>query len=554
MASNDQPENGGMPGRPWLQLLGMGLAILAVFVTAGIVWLRNSAQNGNAQPVQDNEPPPSLLFQNWGKPAVAIVLTGQMHGYLQPCGCSDPQYGGLARRYNFIRSLKDKGWHLVALDLGDTAAHSGPQDLLKFETTMRALDLMNYTAVGLGRNEFSLELQKVMAFKVNFKQNDPPYLISSNLKDEDDLKLVKTWVIAERGKSTVGVACLIGPSVLKQVETFPGLKFSKENAKVIPRVLKDLSAKNPDIVVLLYQGNEKEAAACAEYCAKLRTDLAQTPKVNVILCLEREEEPSGVPKMVGDTMVLGVGHKSRNLGVLGLFPTKVPGSFEPKYQLVSIGPQYETPTAKDAANPVLALMEKYAKEVKDGNYLGKFPRSKHPIQLAFPNAKYVGSERCSDCHPHAYKVWEHSKHAKAFQSLVDAKRPSLRQFDGECVVCHTVGFQHDTGYADKANNAKRNTLLEKVGCESCHGPGSVHANNPNNRALYALMNPHKAKPGEGKAAQTLRLNHLDRFCQKCHDIDNDVHWGKRLKAEWNEIAHPTPRNNEAIDGKGDDAP
>jgi len=559
MASSDQPSPivNGVPtsccsarGRS-LRFIGMALAV-AAFVIGGLVWLRHSAQNGNAQP-PDNDTPPSLLFRNWGTPAVAIALTGQMHGYLQPCGCSEPQYGGLARRYRFLQTLKDKGWPLVAVDLGDLAGHSGPQDMLKFETTIKALDLMNYTAVGLGKNEFLLKLMEVQGFKVNYKPAEPPYFVSSNLEDKHNL--VRTWVIADKGKPAVGVACLIGHSVLQEVKKFPQVTFSaNDNRTIVRKVLKDLAAKNPGIVVLLYHGTETEARACAEFCAKLHKTDKQIPRVNVILCLENEEEPSGVAQNVADTMVVGVGHKSRNLGVVGVFPTAAGDSFEFKYQLVSIGPEYEMPKGKDAANPVLALMQQYAQEVKDGNYLAKFPRSKHPIQLAYPNAKYVGSKRCADCHVHADKIWKTTKHYHAFETLVKAERPSLRQFDGECVVCHTVGFEHLTGYADKNNNPKRNGLLERVGCESCHGPGSAHANNPNDRSLHALMNPYKAKAGEGKAAQLYRLNQLDKFCQKCHDIDNDVNWGKvPFDQKWKEIAHPTPRG-EAIDRNGEDSP
>jgi hypothetical protein len=526
----------------------MGLAIVA-FAVAGFVWLRQSAQNGNAQPLKENDTQASLLFRGWNKPALAIVLTGQMHGYLKPCGCSEIQYGGLARRYEFLQSLKDKGWPLVALDLGDLAAHSGPQDMLKFETSMRALDLMNYVAVGLGKNEFCLDLINVLGFQVNFRPKEPPYLLASNL--EDNLKLVRTWVIEDKVKPTVGVACLLGPSVVDDVKKFPDLKFAKNNGKIVQGLLTELAEKKPEIVVLLYQGTEKEARACAEFCATRHNANPTLPKVNVVLCLEKEEEPSGVPGKVGDTMIVGVGHKSRNLGVVGVFPAKKTGSFEFKYQLVPIGPVYETPKGKDAGNPVLALMQKYAQEVKDGNYLSKFPRTDHPMQRAHPKAKYVGSERCGSCHVQAYKIWESSKHAHAFASLVKSERPTLRQFDGECIVCHTVGFEHPTGYSDKKNSGKRDTLLQNVGCESCHGPGSLHENNPNDRTLYALMNPYKSKPGEGKRAEKQRRNHLDNFCQKCHDVDNDVHWGKRPWAEWDKIAHPSPRNGEAIGGKVD---
>src|SRR5208282_4425390 len=61
-------------------------------------------------------------YRDWPKPDVAIVLSGELHGYLQPCGCSEPQKGGLARRYNLLQALtKDRGWPVVAADLGDLA-------------------------------------------------------------------------------------------------------------------------------------------------------------------------------------------------------------------------------------------------------------------------------------------------------------------------------------------------------------------------------------------------------------------------------------------------
>jgi len=199
-------------------------------------------------------------------------------------------------------------------------------------------------------------------------------------------------------------------------------------------------------------------------------------------------------------------------------------------------------------------MEEYAKKVKDRNYLTKYPRNKHPVQLGSENAKYIGSDACGNCHAHAYKIWEAKDikglaHSRAFKSLEEAKHPSLRQFDGECVSCHVVGFQYNTGYADPANNERTNLKLLNVGCESCHGPGSDHADNPNNAQIRALINPFKAKPGEGAAAKQLRLNQMDHFCQKCHDIDNDVNWGKvPFNVQWQKIAHPTPKKEVQVGG------
>jgi hypothetical protein len=48
------------------------------------------------------------------------------------------------------------------------------------------------------------------------------------------------------------------------------------------------------------------------------------------------------------------------------------------------------------------------------------------------------------------------------------------------------------------------------------------------------MNPYKTQPNETKAQAERRMNALDTSCQKCHDIDNDVHW---KIDKWNLIKH-----------------
>ena len=117
----------------------------------------------------------------------------------------------------------------------------------------------------------------------------------------------------------------------------------------------------------------------------------------------------------------------------------------------------------------------------------------------------MSARRCADCHATAAKIWEKTPHSHAYKTLVDATHPSNRQYDPECIVCHTIGFGYQSGFA----SAEKTPKLKNVGCESCHGPGSLHSNSPDNVALQASMNPWKAPAGE-TAVQKQRANPADR--------------------------------------------
>lgn len=79
---------------------------------------------------------------------------------------------------------------------------------------------------------------------------------------------------------------------------------------------------------------------------------------------------------------------------------------------------------------------------------------------------FVGSARCEECHEEAYAFWKKTKHAVAWATLEDANK----HFDLTCIGCHTIGYKQPGGFCRIADVAN----LKDVGCEMCHGPGSVH--------------------------------------------------------------------------------
>src|SRR5207244_2525499 len=65
---------------------------------------------------------------------------------------------------------------------------------------------------------------------------------------------------------------------------------------------------------------------------------------------------------------------------------------------------------------------------------------------------FVGSATCLECHPHADQVWKGTPHATATDRLEKEKHPAGRQYDPECMMCHTTGLKHPGGYYDLVLN------------------------------------------------------------------------------------------------------
>ena len=564
MTPNDQPNVSDGPTKtvapvaPPARSLKFKLAALGLVLVSGITGLGlahcliappTSAPPSPPSPAPEVKLPP-YLFQGWTKPDFVLVLSGEQHGYLMPCGCSHPQKGGLERRYNFLELLKAKGWPVVAADLGDVPQIQGPaglpniQGLIKYKYSMESFKRMDYAAASFGKYEALLSLDTIFG---EWALNEPkPPLLAANLADKSGVykDIVQPLAIkhVQAAGVNVGIGGLIGPMIGEEIEKKDANFTFAAGSKTLPPLLKQMDAKKADFRVLLFQGmkgRKPEAIAMVE----------AFPQFNVVLCLSESDEPRSTPVTIGKTMVVSVGHKGRYVGVVGVWKTnKGAQPYELKYQLVELGEEFLTPKGEAANHKIVALMEQYKRQLRDENYLGKYPQVTHPNEIAAGKGntpEYIGSDNCKNCHADAYKKWTHTPHSHAYQTLVDAKEPALNQFDPECIVCHTVGFGHKTGFRDATTTPK----LLNVGCESCHGPGSEHRDaeqllqaskpSPKSQPWRDLMNPWRT-PDEPETPlqRDKRVLRADGFCQSCHDKDNDVTWlHKAFERKWLKIWH-----------------
>lgn len=513
------------------------------------------------------------LFHAWpkdGNPALVLALTGQTYGYLSPCGCSRPQKGGLERRANLLDGLRAKGWTVVGLDLGDVSAPKGlpKQNLLKYRTSIAALGAMGYAAVGLGEYDFAGHLFGLLGEYANMP-GAKPIILASNLvgtvrgpdgkpstviKREDqfppDTKggrpmVEGVEVIAMKDKPAIAVVGLIGPDVGAKMEKLDSTNGYADSTWAIKEAFKTAAEHpaKPGLFVLLYAGNLDRAKKLAE----------TFPQFQLIVCQSEDSEPPQFPTAAngGKTMIVQVGHKGQNVGLVGVFPDGK-GAFDLNYQLVPLGEEYLTPANPDKVrtHKVLNLLEKYAADVEKNDLLAA-ARAKplqHPTQIAHQAAAptYVGAAECAKCHAAEFQVWKNSKHSHAYAALVQlAERPAKRQFDPECVICHTTGFEYVGGF----ENATKTPFLEGNQCENCHGPGSAHAKAPNDKTFYPdLMRwrgngndklpdlatltaiaktskPDRHGPNSPlsklPANQQQAINAVSGMCMKCHDSEND---------------------------------
>jgi len=81
------------------------------------------------------------------------------------------------------------------------------------------------------------------------------------------------------------------------------------------------------------------------------------------------------------------------------------------------------------------------------------------------NAKYMGSDKCQMCHASQHKSWSRTPHSRAFELLVNVDQAK----NAACLPCHSTGYGKG-GFTDEASTPG----LKNVGCEACHGPGSIH--------------------------------------------------------------------------------
>lgn len=166
------------------------------------------------------------------------------------------------------------------------------------------------------------------------------------------------------------------------------------------------------------------------------------------------------------------------------------------------------------------------------------------------DAEYVGNKKCKMCHNKAekgaqFKKWEGTGHAKTFDLLLtdEAKvigsKMGLKSSPdkaGECLQCHVTGWGTASGYqlevnADDKKAVSKNNALKSVGCEMCHGAGSLY------KGKKVMIAIHE---GQTEAASVGLIKPDEKTCLGCHNEKSPTYKPFDFKERAAKIAHPYP--------------
>jgi cytochrome c554/c'-like protein len=416
---------------------------------------------------------------------VTVVFAADVGGYLEPCGCSEDQRGGLGRAAAVLRRIRAEGHPVYFVAGGDLlfeerpTAASREQDLMKARAVAEAFRLMGLDATVAGERD--LFAGEAFARKAG-------------------LPLVRGRRLGPVGFGALGhvPAAPVRLAVVHAGGTRAGLARADEAKAAGVTVL--LSSHRDSLLAddfnravldgpvpaVQVQGRGQSLARIDFW---LRGDLARPFKVlpgaaqrdeEVDLSLHRRLEYSrrrdgalaGGQIELAQALGQKVTELEARVAELRARPLPEPPPDRPSLQIAFIPLTMDLP--EDRA--VRKLMVRHYAEVAKRN-LARARADRRPCPEGAPEApRFIGLDAfgaaaaCATCHPAAVEQWRTTAHARAYQTLAKAGR----QHDLDCIACHVTGWKEPGGPCSVAGDAGR----RDVQCEACHGPASRHALDP----------------------------------------------------------------------------
>ena len=360
--------------------------------------------------------------------------------------------------------MKQERGNLLILDSGDLLFKDYYLDeplkkqlRSKADLIIESFNRIGCSAFNVGDYDLALGVKYLMKKAESAKF---PFL-SANLIDKNTGRPpFQPYIIKDINGLKVGILGLITPDIQsrfsKDTSNNLAVKDPFETAKTL---VSELKGKTHLIIALTNLGllSDKELAM-------------RIPGIDVIIG-GHDKVKLDSPIIINNTLILQAYKEGQYLGILDLtLHDNVKGEdfikkATYKNVILPLGD-----TRKDDAE-INDLIRNYKRDLSksaiESNYYGNKFQTYSPGKGKVTTANvFVGDKVCRTCHPKEYEVWKETKHARAYQSLVNKNQ----QFDLECIGYHTTGYGREGGFS----NPGRLEKFKGVQCEECHGPGDKH--------------------------------------------------------------------------------
>lgn len=417
------------------------------------------------------------LTSRWSGTAASrplhIIVSGDTAGWIVPCGCASNQSGGLMRRGTYVAGARRDADVLLA-DAGGAPGGVSPYEQVKFKAILRGEAAMQVAAHNIGAAEAAIGAEFLRQAAAECKVP----LVSSNVRDPSGRLVADALRIVSVGGRRIAVA-----GVLSRQFATDSLQLDDPRASVLAQ-LEAARGQYDLLLVLAYLPQEE-----------LESFAASMPEAHLVV-----GGPTGqsiAPRAVGPTVLAAATNKGKFLVHLTAAGADRAG-FNGK--IIELGPEL----ADDAAQQ--ANLDRFRSELEQIDFAADQTGLAPTLPPNLPDDyRIAGTASCRDCHLSDCELWDESKHAHAWETLV-AQGASP---DPYCQQCHTTGYGLPGGFVSAARSADRTS----VGCESCHGPSQAHVARSQHPTGYV-------------AAER---------CVTCHDRENSPQF--EFASFWQQIIH-----------------
>ncbi|MCX7829604.1 MAG: cytochrome c family protein [Acidobacteria bacterium] len=352
----------------------------------------------------------------------AIFVTGDLEGYLIPCGCRTSPAGGLSRRIPILEKIKSEkpNAKIIPVELPNLYMDRNPSK-----------DLINkFFGDFLFRNNYFVALgERDISFKEKLKEYyKGDYFIGGvqGYKSEEIVELggYKGLPLGKKGRLH-----LLFLSELSDKKDLP-IKILDEKAQEFPQ----------DAFVVF--GN----------LSPQTVEKLLSKKIEILgIFATWGNTVTSLPQKAKNSWVVYLGDKGRRFAKFDISYYEGKWDSWPETGYIDKDLPFDK-SEEDKIEKVLKEVDSINEEILN-NTAKKFEGK----------SDYVGSLYCKTCHKEEYEKWEKTRHFSATKVL----EIDHQEKNPECLICHTTAFGKG-GFPDKSKD------FSGIGCEACHGAGKTH--------------------------------------------------------------------------------